>query len=141
MKKIGTYTMKGQFDPDDGNVELILDDGRFDTGYRVVKIEHCLSNPLVNAEYRVVLGTESNITSNFNWGNNVQIAWGFGGNNSNGTIHSESWVDPDNMIIQDLYVAGVKNGDVSINYMITVEKYDITDWQGALAMGRNKSQA
>lgn len=142
MKKIGEYTMKGSFDPDAGNIRLLLDDGRFDTGYRVVKFEHALSNPLVNEEYTVVLGTASNITSTFNWGNNQQIAWGYGGNNNttSATFSNHSFVDPDNLVVQDLFLAGVNQGAGLINYMITLEKYDITDWQGALSMVRNKSQ-
>jgi hypothetical protein len=46
------------------------------------------------------------------------------------------------MIIEDLYLMCVSANDTDdINYMIKMEKYDITDWQGALGMVRNRSQA
>ena len=52
-------------------------------------------------------------------------------------------VDPDNLVVQDLFVIADEGvgSDVKVNYMIKMEKYDITDSQGALAMVRNRSQA
>lgn len=143
MKKIGEYTMKGKFDPDDGVVKLLLFDGKFDTGYRVVKFEHAMSNPLVNEEYKIVVGTTPDITSAFDWANNEQIAWGYGGNNNttSASFSNFAFIDPDNMIIENLYLAGDNVGAGTLNYMITLEKYDISDWQGALAMVRNRSQS
>ena len=143
MKKIGQYTMKGSFDPDAGTTRIVLDDGSFETGYRIVKFEHVLSNPLVNEEYRVVVGTESTVSNTFAWDDNTQVAWGYGGNNNSAsaTFSNFAFVDPDNLIIQDLYLAGNNQGGGLINYMITLEKYEISDWQGALSMVRNRSQA
>ena len=58
-------------------------------------------------------------------------------------VDINSVVDPDNMIIEDLYFsARFSAADTfRVNYMVTLEKYDISDWQGALTMVRNRSQA
>jgi hypothetical protein len=145
MKRIGDlYTIKGSWDPDGGYHRIQLFDGRFDTGFRVVKFEHALTNPINSAEYKVVLGTLDSITSTFNWGNNAEIAWGYGGNNASAVaiqgFANFSFVDPDNMIIEDLFIVGDNTSADEINYMITLEKYDLSEWRGALAMTRNKSQ-
>ena len=45
------------------------------------------------------------------------------------------------MVIEDLYIWANNAANDPINYLIKMEKYDITDWQGALTMVRNRSQA
>lgn len=147
MKKIGEYTVRGVASST-GLTEITLFDGRFDTGYRIVKFEMSMITQNVNAEASCKLLTDdggiSADSDDWNWDNNEEIAWARTGNNTttNATHTTESYVDPDNMIIQDLYIKAATNeGDAEVNYMITLEKYDITDWQGALSMVRNKSQA
>ena len=53
-----------------------------------------------------------------------------------------SIVDPDNLVVEDLYVYGHTTGTQAdaINYLVRMEKYEITDWQGALAMARDRAQ-
>ena len=46
---------------------------------------------------------------------------------------SHALIDPNNLIIEDLYVYA-RGNDVGINYMITMEKYHFSEWRGALAM-------
>ena len=52
-----------------------------------------------------------------------------------------SIIDPDNMIIEDLYLVVNAQDEGNVNYMIQLQKYDISEWQGALSMVRNRSQA
>ena len=72
---------------------------------------------------------------------NRQIAWsgiqaGTAGFNNPGSI-----VDPDNLIIEDLFISGQSGGSsININYLIKMEKYEFSDWKGALSMVRNRSQ-
>ena len=49
-------------------------------------------------------------------------------------------MDPENLIIEDLFIYAAINttADVNINYLITMEKYEISDWQGALAMATER---
>ena len=45
------------------------------------------------------------------------------------------------MVVEDLYIYVREGGGAAgINYYIEMEKYDITEWQGALSMVRNRSQ-
>ena len=151
MKKIGEYTCKGRMEvTGDAQVSrIILDDGRFDTGYVITGFQIAPRNMdttvAMNLSAKLVTDDEV-IGSNWNWDSNTEIAWSqfrFDGNDVRSTDASFSIVDPDNLVIQDLYVMGVdaSSGTRQMNYMITMEKYEFKDSTGALAMVRNRSQA
>ena len=116
----------------------MLDDGRFDTGYKIVKfVVGGVADPSANDVF-AKLSTEITGTGiAWDWGSNLELAWAAYGATSSAPNGFFSEIDPDNMIIQDLFIS---NGGADTNYMIFLEKYDITDWQGALAMVRNKAQ-
>lgn len=151
MKKIGEYSVRGQLTETEAETQngyrIPLFDGRFDTGYRVVSFDVWASTWSSSTTPDCVgkLGTESGLIDtpvNFmNANENREIAWAGcnGGLDTGGQTFSV--IDPDNMIIEDLfiYVRGSQDA-ADVNYMIKMEKYDISDWQGALAMVRNKSQ-
>lgn len=152
MKKIGEYTCRGTMTvTGDAQIErIILNDGRFDTGYVIKSFQiapHVLDTTVsINFSAKLITDDDVLTGSNWNWDSNSEIAWAqyrFDGNDVRSTDASFSTVDPDNLVIQDLYVVGVdaSSGTRKMNYMITMEKYDITESQGALAMVRNRSQA
>ena len=142
MKKIDEYTVLGSVI--DNTVKKIrLFDGRFDTGYKVVAFKIFPHNPTSgNSDAFGCLATESAAaTSDWDAADNRQIGWSSqnmaGGYAANETM---SILDPDNLIIEDLYIFANDANDNPVNYIITMEKYDITEWQGALAMVRNSAQ-
>ncbi len=144
MKKIGEYTIRGRVE-EGSTKRIILFDGRFDTAYRVTRVQIGPDTPYGNRDAFLVVSTEGDGLNgeSWNWESNTQIAWaswaadGIGGVNENQGI-----VDPDNLVVEDLYLAsGTNQAGADTNYLITMVKYDITDWQGALAMVRNRSQA
>ena len=149
VKKIGEYTAKGMVAASDTEAhKLQLFDGRFDTGYRVTGFQISISDRDNDTLVRISgkLMTEPGASNrNWDWSKNTEIAWAVSSadaNSHNATGRFEV-VDPDNMIVEDLYIGIIMNGNqtANVNYMITFDKYDITDWQGALTMVRNKSQA
>ena len=59
-----------------------------------------------------------------------------------GWATNNNLVDRENLVVQDLFIT-VRTRDISdpfVNYYIEMEKYDMTDAQGALAMVRNRAQ-
>ena len=145
MKKIGEYTARGSLDEEE--IERItLFDGTFTTAYRVVGFDvwgatwNNSTNPDVigklsknpdgvNAEVNFMRADDDN-----------QIAWaGMQGQDESGSQHF-SIIDPDNLIVEDLYVYALTAGNQKINYLVRMEKYEITDWQGALSMARDRAQ-
>jgi hypothetical protein len=155
MKKIGEYTVRGQLTEDESETapfgkRIILNDGQFDTGFRIVDFRIWASDYSSSSAPDVVgkLGTQAGLSPDpgdfMNAGDNREIAWAASAGSTDGGLgFGESGVvDPDNMVIEDLfiYVRGSVDS-ANVNYMVTMEKYDITDWQGALSMVRNRSQA
>ncbi len=142
MKKVGElYTVRGQVPVDTMNYRIQLFDGRFDTAYRIVDFTIAGGTPMENHEAQGVLATaEMTIASSFNWADNIEIAWALwnGPNVYSGPL--QTWVDRDNLVVEDLFFTNRGTADTLVNYMITMQKYDISDWQGALSMVRNKSQ-
>ena len=143
MKKLGEYTTRGQIT--DNTVEKItLFDGRFDTGYRITKfvVTGVDTVSVSTTDVNGCLGTtETGPSASWDFGSNEQIGW----SSSRGIDAAAlgdlfSLVDRDNMVIEDLYIYANSNGGTEINYYIEMEKYDISDWQGALTMVRNRSQ-
>jgi hypothetical protein len=150
MKKIGDYTTRGSIRTDNAINRIILDDGSFETGYRVVEFKigpHDMDQQsTLTYTAKLMTDDDSSIGINWNWDNNEEIGWSIFGWDSNGPQFNQEFalIDPDNLVIQDLYIIADEPGtgsDVKINYYIRLEKYDISDSQAALAMVRNRSQA
>ena len=148
MKKIGTHTILGALETSSTAMDrLQLFDGRFDTGYRITDFEISLRNRASNSTVTVSakLATEDvGDNEKWFWSDNREIAWASAGADANGLdIQTpQSIIDEDNLIVEDLFIGAhsYAGAGTVVNYMIKLEKYDITDWQGALAMVRNKSQ-
>ena len=148
MKKIGEpLTVRGRLDPAaeaNDNFRISLFDGRFDTAYKVTRFEitpHSIGDP--NGDVFVAkLCTESLATQNWFWEDNREIAWSIGSYHLGGNLPFgfQSWIDPENLIVEDLFIVANSGFEGSVNYIIEMQKYNITEWKGALAMVRNKSQ-
>ena len=152
MKKIGDYTLRGQTTEEDqeaGNPVLIrLFDGKFDTGYKVIGFNVWSSNYSGSGQPDCVgkLGTTNNLSAGPTGFMNAQdvreIAWATSAGSTDGGLgFGDSIVDPDNFIVEDLFVYVRSATDaVPINYIVYLEKYDTTSSRGALAMVRNNAQ-
>lgn len=142
MKKVGEqYTLKGKGLA--GTIEKIhLFDGSFSSAYRVETIEIGNTDPFAGEEISIKLKVQPGSAGTaWDWANNNQIGWAVMNAPIGSRFGYNTFVDPDNLIVEDLFVDfGSTTAGAEINYMITLQKYDITDWKGALAMVRNKSQ-
>jgi len=143
MKKIGEYTARGTV-AHQVTQQISLFDGRFDTGYRVVAFEVGPQQITGNHEVAGTLYMDSDGAGNndWDWSDNIQIAWS-GCTNDNDGMRGPAYtvVDEDNLIVEDLFIRGhSSDGSFAINYIIKFEKYEFSEWRGALAMVRSKSQ-
>ena len=154
MKKIGTYTARGVVTEEQTEAglpeKITLFDGLFTTAYRVTGFKIWSSGTGNNTSPDCVGKLSKNelgVTGAANFfraDDDNQIAWavsGSGSDGSNAGEFSESIIDLDNMIVEDLfvYVRAATDG-TTINYLVTMEKYQISDWKGALTMARDKAQ-
>ena len=148
MKKIGDYSMRGQLQCGAGREErIILFDGVFDTGHRI-KSFRCELADRSNTSVLVAsltCATEPGLDpGNWNFDDQREIAWAVTTADANAiSTDDKTFIDRDNLIIQDLYISGYCYGDADaiVNYIIELEKYSFSEWTGSLAMVRNRSQA
>jgi hypothetical protein len=140
MKQVGDiYTARGQGAV--GTVERItLFDGKFDTAFRLVSIEISESEPQGSREAWIkVMTEEADHTDTWDWGSNTEIGWACWNTPTLTRWGYNTFVDPDNLIVEDVFI-NFSGTDGPVNYMMTFQKYDISEWRGALAMVRNRSQ-
>jgi hypothetical protein len=149
MKKIGSYTLRGKIVAQDvsGSPELIrLFDGRFDTAYVITKFvvaPNDMATTAVDVMRGKLMTVDTGNAKFWNWSDNEEIAWAtitYDGNGS-ATPSEFNQIDPDNLVVEDLFVYFDSNSDLTGNYLIEMDKYDITSARGALALVRNNSQS
>jgi hypothetical protein len=146
MKKIGEYTARGKSKSTPSVQKINLFDGRFDTGFRIkeFRIAPVDTDDTTLHIFTAKLATVGDLgTVNWNWDNQNELAWSsitWDGNSANGMTSFFSHWDEDALIIEDLYVYvnEAAGNDVAVNYEIILEKYEFSDWKGALAMARDK---
>jgi hypothetical protein len=137
-------TLRGQ--AIEGEVKrLIVDDGRLNHGYKVVKFI-CSTDVTQTTPSNVAatLSLDFDALPGWNWSDNRQIAW------ASTTTYSQSeagppftLVDPDHVVIMDLYIQGqvfsAGTGDV-FNYYIELEPVELSNDETILQLIKERSQ-
>jgi hypothetical protein len=153
-KYMGTYTARGKGGEIGGQGFAIpqriqLFDGEFDTAY-VVREFYVWGDSFGSSSSPDVIGKLAKTNKATTGVNNFmdatdtrEIAWaasagaidaglGFGAN--------QGIVDPENIVIEDLWFYGRHaNSAASVNYMVVMDKYKISDAHGAVVMAKDKS--
>jgi hypothetical protein len=156
MKKLGQYTARGtvsEAETEAGNpAKIPLFDGQFKTAYRITAFYIWASDWSGSTKPDCIGKLSKNddgVTTSANFmraDDDNQIAWATTSGDTDGGVRggfSESIIDPDNLVVEDLFVYARTASSVNtdrINYIVEMEKYEITDWQGALAMARDRAQ-
>jgi hypothetical protein len=142
-RRVLTGTVKiNTFKNSENRIQLF--DGRFDTGYRVVEFRIIPKTPTDSEEIIATLSTEPKtaLPTTYDFANNENVAYA-AWNIPNQTAFADwNLVLEDNLAVEDLWMAVYSTGDEDYcNYMLILEKYEFSDWTGALTMVRNRSQS
>ena len=140
MRTDNILTLKGKILA--GEVEKItLFDGRFDTAYRLLSIV-CMPQDIMDQEKIMIklMTEEAAHSTGWFWAKNTEVGWASWNVPTNSRFGQFSQVDKEALIVEDLFMDASGDTGEFINYMIELEKVNITSWKGALAMVRNKSQ-
>jgi hypothetical protein len=120
---------------------IIVDDGMFTHGYKIVEFHVWAQNQAASNDPQCFLALAENSGTRFSAADNRQIAWA-GQSTSAGTrIDTFSVVDPNHVVIRDLYV---RNIDTLVggfaNYLVVIEPITLTEPQGILALVKERAQ-
>jgi len=144
QKKIGDIiTMRGQVLENVNGHELQLFDGDFSTGYKILEFYISPFNPTEAGEIIAKLHTSSATPSIalWNWADIQEIGWASWGIPSAVSGADFFLLDHDNMIIENLYLSAYTSGPANpFNYYMTLQKYQLTAWDGALNLVTNLAQ-
>ena len=151
-KYLGTYTARGQVtenQSEQGQPERIrLFDGRFDTAFRVREFyvwgqnAASSSNPDISGK----LATSPNVTAStgfFNANDGRELAWGSSAGSTDTFFNAPpgAIIDPENLVIEDLFVfTRAVNDDIPVNYLIVMDKFEITETLGAVSMAKDRAR-
>lgn len=133
-------SLRGQVAP--GEVQrLIVDDGNYKHGFKVIEFHVFGPNLAGNRDPTMSLGLDYDVTSNWDARDNRQIAWAgmvCSTGNSGGALDTFSLVDPNHIVVTDLYV---NNWSTDIgNYLVVIEPIMLTEEQGIMALIKERSQ-
>jgi hypothetical protein len=136
-------TLRGQFIEGETK-RLIVDDGRLNHGFKVVRFVISGDPASSGNDAWATLSLDYDAPANWDWGDNRQIGWA--STNVQGTAGLEppfSVLDPDHVVIMDLYIQGTvggAGGSSLINYLIELEPMELTDDQAILTLIKERSQ-
>ena len=136
-------TLRGQVI--EGEVKrLVVDDGRLNNGYRVTKFVISGEPTSSGNDAWATLGLDYDTPAVWNWGDNRQIGWA--STNIQSTAGAQppfEVLDPNHVVIQDLYLQGVVSGaggSSVINYLIILEPMTLTNDEAILTLIKERSQ-
>lgn len=136
-------TLRGQF-VEGTTKRLIVDDGRLTHGYRVVSFVAVGVPSASGSNAYATLSLDYDAPLAWDFGDNRQIGWSSTNlPNLSGLEAPFSLLDPDHIIINDLYIQGQvggSGGTAVINYLIEIEPVQLTDDQAILALIKERSQ-
>lgn len=126
---------------EDTNVHrLIVDDGRTTHGYLVKEFHVWVDGGGAEGVY-AVLGNQYDMSPGGNAGDNRQIAWAGNGwsTGANPVASSFNVVDPDHVIITDLYIQRINPVD-NCNYLVILEPITLSEDEAIMALIKERSQ-
>jgi hypothetical protein len=136
-------TLRGTVEDNNEVRRLVVDDGNTNHGYKVVKFYILSINPQTSTGDAVgTLSKQFDGARTWTLGDNRQIAWA--GHTMIGSGAPDavmSVVDPDHVILGDLYVWGTGTGTTpGYQYMVELETMDLNNDEAVLQLIKERSQ-
>ena len=117
---------------------IILDDGRITKGY-IIKEFHVWTTSISGSrDPAVSLGLDKDMNASWDARDNRQIAWAGMTTSASDRVMSFSLVDPNHLVVRDLYVKNFTNDPA--NYLIVIEPVTITEDEAVIAIIKERSQ-
>lgn len=133
-------TLRGRL-TDNSVKRIIVDDGRTNHGYKVVDFRVWPDGGGADVVF-ASLGTQFDMLAGARADDNRQIAWSGTSWGITSGLGAGMWgiVDPDHVVITDLYIQATTANVDPTNYLIIVEPITLNDDQAILALIKERSQ-
>ena len=135
----GKRVLRGYIDDNEGR-RLIVDDANFNDGWKVTKF--IVAGDGVNSnEVHAKLALKEVSAIGWDWSNNIEFAWAAARQTAESTWGGwEGAIDPNTVIIQDMWIYGSSSAGSVINYMIEIERVSLSDDQAILSLIQERGQ-
>lgn len=119
--------------------QLVVDDGQLTQGYVVEEFYVWVDGTGADGVY-AVLGKEYDMRPGGDASDSRQIAWAGNGWGSGGTPTGDSFsvIDPDHVVLRDLYIQNISNDPC--NYLIVLRQKNLSDDESILQLIKERSQ-
>ena len=137
-------TLRGQLTVTGGGTakqQLIVDDGLLNLGYKVLEW-YLWENGGSPTQFSGVLSMQPVLAANdMKADDNTQIGWIWQSNISSGGGIKETILDPNHIIVRDLYVTITNANNDDYNFMVVVEEVAITSDEAIINIIKEESQS
>ena len=153
MKRTGSHrTLRGTIEVaagGQGKRDLILDDGRINIGYKIIRFDFWQSDMIGNANaggaQATLLLSQDATFSLAEAEDNREFAWAAYTSKTGFGIEYYSTIDPDHIVVRDMIiqipqVSGTFGAPTRWNYMIVIEEYDVSDVEAIVSIIKEESQ-
>jgi len=119
--------------------QLVVDDGQLTQGYVIEEFYVWVDGTGADGVY-AVLGKEYDMRPGGDASDSRQIAWAGNGWGSGGTPTGSSFsvIDPDHVVLRDLYIQNISNDPC--NYLIVLRQKELSDDESILQLIKERSQ-
>jgi hypothetical protein len=135
-------SLRGQVEPG-SKKRIIVDDGMFTHGYKVLEFHifgSDVSSGAIDCTGTLALD-EDGALEDWNAGDNRQIGWaGYTQSTSYSPLFIKSIIDPNHIVLTDLFVAANSNATANVNYLVVIEPITLTEQQGIMTLIKERSQ-
>jgi hypothetical protein len=121
--------------------QLINSNGLLDDGWVVEKWFVWPRSSAVNADIHAVLSLDYDAPTDMRAEDNRQIGWGWLPATGSAYNFGESaLLDPDHLVLQDLYISNTSAPPVELNYLIFLRRESVSDTQAVMSLIKSRSQ-
>lgn len=122
---------------------LVIDDGNLNHAFKVLEFVVFSDLPAsAAADAWGTLAVNEDGASNWDASNNGQIGWsGQSIHNADGPMNQFSLIDPDHVIVRDLYLYGEAGGSTqTFNYFVRLQAVSLNDDESIIALIKEGNQ-
>ena len=132
------HTLRGRVDQN-ATKRLILNDGRLNHGMVVKEFYVWTISQASGDDVDCILSLSGTVTGEMDASDNRQIGWARETTTATTRLMSTSIIDPDHVVVQDLWISNIGTDGAS-NYLVILEAKELNDNESVLQLIKERSQ-